>query len=82
MSTTTVAALSLILCIIIALNVTSYNSRKRKEALEKQKHNEEIDKKINDIFLELKKTIKDGDMSNLIDAAIKLGEAKMKQKHE
>ena len=82
MSTTTVAALSLILCIIIALNVTSYNSRKRKEALEKQKHTEEIDKKINDIFLELKKTIKDGDMSNLIDAAIKLGEAKRKQKHE
>lgn len=78
MNNITIAVLALVLCLLIALNITMHNIKKSKEKHIKQEKEAQKEKLINDILIELKKNIKEGNVSDLLDAAIKLGEAKRK----
>lgn len=78
MNNITIAVLALVLCLLIALNITMHNIKKSKEKRIKQEKEAQKEKLINDILIELKKNIKEGNVSDLLDAAIKLGEAKRK----
>lgn len=82
MNTTSVAILGLILAIMITYGIISHNSRKRKEKEEQKQEEDSIKKEINSLLLKLNRITKKGNVSDLIDATIKLGEAKRRQKND